>query len=86
MTARAAHPTSETDESSEKVSDHKIRYAARADIANACNVDDTLRETTISQQSKLKCPFMCAFTYLLSQSILSRGPNELYVLVEAFEK
>ena len=86
MTERAAHFTSETDESSEKVSDHKIRYAARAEIANACNVDETLHETTRSQQSKLKWTFMCAFTDLLSQSILSRGPNELYVLVEAFDR
>ena len=39
---RATSLTSDMDDLSEKVSDHRIKYAARADIANACRVDDTL--------------------------------------------
>lgn len=69
------------------MSDHKIRYAARADIANACNVDDTLPAETKNQgKDVLTSNSTCISMYLLSQSILSRGHKELYVLVEAFER
>ena len=43
VTTKHYQPTSDIDDLSEKVSDHTIKYAARADMANACRVEDTLR-------------------------------------------
>lgn len=78
---------------SANVSDHNIKYAASADIAIACRVDDTLHPddklTGIGNKVFTALIFMHFYAckgYLLSQSILSRAFRVLYVLVEAFEK
>ena len=80
---------------SEKPSVHRMRYAARAEIATACSVDDTLQQMFVVSSRVAKKPSGCpkqhehsnrALCYLLSQSSLSLMVKVVYDLTDALDR